>query len=405
MPEKESRVKAIAAEINSMRLDVIGFQETEEWLEVRRTPPVLEGEWIVVSDKANCPVYVRSDKFERIPWNGKEAIGMTLPGSVRSRYGSAAYLRRKSDGFEFVFATIHPSNNGESNQTQAGKDRIRQAEAVWNYLEQWGVTGKPILIVGDTNDRNMPPKGLPGVFVKHGMTDVLQKLKQKPRIDRAFVQGFDVHSATVNPVASSVSDHDFGLFVVSPTAPPPPGPLHGVDVSSHQGADWIPAPGDTFAMVKCSEGTTYTNPVRWSQISAARTAGMVTGHYHFMWPGRPIEQARFFVDNVGALAGEPLWCDWETTGGGHPSVDDAAKFIAEVQRLLPENRVGLYCNESDWLTTTVKAGDGLWIARYGAEPKTLTKWIFHQYTDTPIDKNWSQFTSVDDLKAWCHVQR
>jgi GH25 family lysozyme M1 (1,4-beta-N-acetylmuramidase) len=246
------------------------------------------------------------------------------------------------------------------------------------------------------------------VFAKHGMTGALKALGQPARIDRAFVKGFTVQKATVNPVSRAISDHDFGRFVVAPIPPKPvppkpipTAPLHGVDVSSHQGADWIPAPGDDFTIVKTSEGTTYTSPVRWSQVSAARTAGLVVGHYHYMWPGNPLEQARFFVANAEAQPGEILALDWETTAGGHPTVDEAAVFIAEVQRLAPGHRVLLYCNQSDWVSTTVKAPDGLWIAHYGVDkPKTTTPWIFHQYTDDPIDKNWSSFTKIEDLKAW-----
>jgi hypothetical protein len=75
------------------------------------------------------------------------------------------------------------------------------------------------------NAKEMPPHGLPGVFVKHGFVDVLVALDQKPRIDRAFLKGFDAISAEVNEVASDVSDHDFGAFVVAPTkvvVPPDP---------------------------------------------------------------------------------------------------------------------------------------------------------------------------------------
>ncbi len=405
MAETETRAQAIAAEINSMQLDVIGFQETEEWLE-KDLLRMLDGTWAVASDNVNCPTFARTDLFETVKHNGKAWIPITMPGSVRKRYGSAAMLQRKADGLLFVFATIHPSNNGES--SHAAEDRIKQAESCWQHFVRWGVTDFPIVLVGDMNTREMPPRGLPGVFAGHGMTDVLQALGQKPRIDRAFVLGFTPISATVNTVASSASDHDFGVFVVAPgtvVPEPPEVRLHGVDVSGYQ-PGWTPTPSDAFVFVKSTQGTTYQNPHRSDQLAAGRAGNLQIGHYHYLAPDNAVPQARYFAANTDIHAGDLLACDWEGIWkkGTHPSVDDAAQFIAEVKRLLPENRVGLYCNRSDWNDTTVKAGDFLWIAEYGVKaPAIKAQWDFWQYNDKPIDMNLSRFLTVDELKAWAHI--
>jgi hypothetical protein len=96
-------------------------------------------------------------------------------------------------------------------------------------------------------------------------------------------------------------------------------------------------------------------------------------------------------------------CDWEGrwSTGAHPSVEDAAKFIAEVKRLLPENKCGLYCNTSDWTSTAVKAGDFLWIAEYGTKaPNIKAVWDFWQFTNVPIDTNLSRFEALPELKVW-----
>jgi Glycosyl hydrolases family 25 len=95
-------------------------------------------------------------------------------------------------------------------------------------------------------------------------------------------------------------------------------------------------------------------------------------------------------------------CDWEKTSGGHPSVDDAKNFIAEVKRLKPDHKCGLYCNKSDWLNTSVKKGDFLWIASWSKELTGVGDWDFWQYTDTPLDRNWAnpKWKTQDDLRAW-----
>lgn len=176
--------------------------------------------------------------------------------------------------------------------------------------------------------------------------------------------------------------------------------MHGVDVSSHQ-PGWTPAAADAYVFVKASEGTTYRNPYRAKQVAAARAKGLVVGWYAFVHPDHAKDQAAYFVASLDLKPGDLLVCDWENTGDGHPSVADAATFIAEVKRLTPGHRVGLYCNQSDWLTTAVKPGDFLWIARYGDSlDAQVTGWTFWQYSDRPIDQNRSRFTTAAQLKTW-----
>jgi hypothetical protein len=176
--------------------------------------------------------------------------------------------------------------------------------------------------------------------------------------------------------------------------------IHGVDVSSHQ-PGWKPDPKDEFVFVKATEGRTYVNDEMTGQTSRARARGLVVGFYHFLLPGNAKAQAAHFVEQANFKRGDLLVCDWENTAKGHPSVQDAATFIAETKRLVPECRVGLYCNKSAWLTTTVKAGDFLWLAAYmkshGVKSPLLKFW---QYKDHPIDQNTGYFASRAKLAAW-----
>lgn len=180
--------------------------------------------------------------------------------------------------------------------------------------------------------------------------------------------------------------------------------LHGVDVSGHQGPNWQPGPDDKFVFVKATEGSTYFSHDSVEQLRTARGKGLQIGHYHFMVPGNPARQAAWFVGQADIRPGDILVCDWENHAQGHPSVEDAAIFIAEVKRLRPGHRVGLYCNKSDWLNTTVKAGDFLWIARYttDSDPGITSSWAFWQYSNNPLDQNWasSRWATLADLQMW-----
>jgi endonuclease/exonuclease/phosphatase (EEP) superfamily protein YafD len=222
------RAKAFAHEIDQMGLHLIGFQENAEYEDtlIHDMTPEITGDWMVTSDYVNCPTMARADLFERVKHNGKNQIPIkmrTVP-FVRYRYGSAALLRRKSDGFVFVLASLHLSNNGES--AHAATDRPLQAEDAWRALEAWGVTDFPMIIVGDFNDKRFAPEGPAGVLVNHGCADVLKALSLPARIDRAFVKGFVPNQMAVRPIPSTLSDHDAIRFTVTPgdVVVPPPAP-------------------------------------------------------------------------------------------------------------------------------------------------------------------------------------
>lgn len=184
--------------------------------------------------------------------------------------------------------------------------------------------------------------------------------------------------------------------------------LHGEDVSAYQ-PDWAPRAGDAFAFVKATEARTWASSHHAGQVAKARKAGLIVGHYHFLHPGNAAEQAAHFIRHARPAHGDLLVCDWENTNTGHPSVRDAAEFIAAVRRMAPQCRVGLYCSRSDWMSTAVKAGDFLWVASVAddagnpstREPDTgPTPWLFWQYTWKPLDRNWCRWTDKQQLATW-----
>ncbi|HET9381092.1 MAG TPA: glycoside hydrolase family 25 protein [Streptomyces sp.] len=182
--------------------------------------------------------------------------------------------------------------------------------------------------------------------------------------------------------------------------------LRGIDVSAYQSSSYD-TDGLSFVFVKATEGRSYVNPRLAAQTKTARDAGLVVGFYHFLWPGNLTAQAEYFVSKAPERAGDLLAVDWETNGEGtHPSNAEKDRFIRKVKELRPDNRVLLYSNRHFWLNidTTSYAGDGLWIADYvtAGKPRIEASWRFHQYTDSPLDKNVADFESRAALRAWAN---
>ena len=77
------------------------------------------------------------------------------------------------------------------------------------------------------------------------------------------------------------------------------GERFGIDVSNHQGSiDWKAVRGDgvTFAYLKATEGSTFTDPTFAANWAGAAVAGVTRGAYHFFTLCTPgIEQAQHFL--------------------------------------------------------------------------------------------------------------
>ncbi|MBL1109653.1 glycoside hydrolase family 25 protein [Streptomyces sp. 5-8] len=180
--------------------------------------------------------------------------------------------------------------------------------------------------------------------------------------------------------------------------------LHGIDVSAYQSTSYG-TDGLSFVFIKATEGHSYVNPRLTAQTRTARDAGLVVGFYHFLWPGNLTAQADYFLRHAPDRPGDLLAVDWETTGDGtHASNAEKDRFIRRLKEARPDNRVVLYANRHFWLTvdTTSYAGDGLWIADYvtAGKPRIEAKWLFHQYTSEPHDKDVAKFASKAALKTW-----
>ncbi|KAG0705420.1 glycoside hydrolase family 25 protein [Suillus ampliporus] len=85
----------------------------------------------------------------------------------------------------------------------------------------------------------------------------------------------------------------------------------GIDVSSYQGTvDWSSwkSKGVSFAYIKATEGTTYTNPDFSSQYIDATNTGLVRGGYHFAHPDSSTgaTQASYFLKHGGGWSADSI---------------------------------------------------------------------------------------------------
>ncbi|MEO6083586.1 MAG: GH25 family lysozyme [Umezawaea sp.] len=173
---------------------------------------------------------------------------------------------------------------------------------------------------------------------------------------------------------------------------------YGIDIASHQGdrLDWnaVASNNITFASVKTTEGTTYTNPLATSQVNGARGVGILTGGYHYAHPGNAAGQAAFFADSLaarGLLDQGSMWpmLDMEESGFTDPN-GFIAEFIAEFRARTGQRGILVYANVY-WLTHLINpdlwADDGVlvWAAQYNGDPArpdyAHPRLVLHQHSN------------------------
>lgn len=187
--------------------------------------------------------------------------------------------------------------------------------------------------------------------------------------------------------------------------------ITGQDWASYQPSAPSTA-GLGFAFVKITEGLSYTNPKWTAQRNHAKAHGLVWGAYHYPHMANdPKAEADFFLEQVAWQPGDLIVLDWEGYDKANAGVSKARQlaykesWLRYVKARMPHHPVGLYCNADYWrnVDTTDYYGDFLWIATAGrkaSDPGIKAPWLFHQYTDSPIDTDYCHLSSVDELRAW-----
>jgi hypothetical protein len=186
---------------------------------------------------------------------------------------------------------------------------------------------------------------------------------------------------------------------------------YGQDWSSFQSTN-MPTAGLGFAVVKWTEGLTYTNPNAAAQVAHARANGLVVGHYHYphMANSATAEAARF-LKVAKTQPGDFLVLDWEGYDDANKGVPFSKQvaykkaWLAHVQSAVAHMQTGTYAN-TDYLNRDPSGvyGDFLWIAtadRPAGQPGISHKWLFHQYGASGVDRDYCPLT-LAELKAWAH---
>ncbi len=107
----------------------------------------------------------------------------------------------------------------------------------------------------------------------------------------------------------------------------------GPDVSSNQPhpIDWhqVRAAGHTFAVVKATEGSGYSNPYFAQDVRGARAAGLVVWPYHWVGAGDGASQGNHAVSVIRQVFGpaDLVWLDFEQAGVSHQILDDTRAAI------------------------------------------------------------------------------
>ncbi|KRK72644.1 GH25 family lysozyme [Lacticaseibacillus nasuensis] len=173
--------------------------------------------------------------------------------------------------------------------------------------------------------------------------------------------------------------------------------LNGIDVSSHNPLDLTKVPGD-FAIIKATEGTSYTNPLMANHIKQAKAAGKLFGLYHYQTTADPVAEAKYFLSKSQPYVGQGILAlDFEAAGllnSAGPA--KALKFLQYIQQQTGV-RMFLYislspANTLNW--SSVAKTYPLWVAQYNSmatvngyqtralngTPKYWGKALLHQYT-------------------------
>ena len=181
---------------------------------------------------------------------------------------------------------------------------------------------------------------------------------------------------------------------------------YGVDVSSYQDTNVANYSGAKFAIVKVSEGLDYRNPKAGSQVSTAKTNGILPMAYHY---GRfssnsnvAVQEGNYAVNSakaVGLNAGSYLALDYEQGSGNETGGDagtNTTAILAFLDTIVSSGYKPLLYSGKEILTKRVdvkqvtdKYGTCLWIASY--EYKSGIR------LDSP-DFEW--FPSMDNVAIW-----
>lgn len=176
-------------------------------------------------------------------------------------------------------------------------------------------------------------------------------------------------------------------------------PVHGIDISRHQGAvDWaaIRNDGTRFAFIKATEGGDHADENFMAHWVASRDAGVKRGAYHFYYWCRNVEdQISWFIRNVPVEADAlppVLDVEWNGDSKTCPKKVPQAEALAAMTRFL--RAIEAHYHKRPIIYTSIdfyrEIIDGhlhdypLWVRTVRAHPVARyanRPWTFWQYTE------------------------
>jgi len=171
-------------------------------------------------------------------------------------------------------------------------------------------------------------------------------------------------------------------------------PVHGVDVSHHQGAiDWAKIPSDKigFAYIKATEGGDYQDDRFVRNWKGAAKHGIARGAYHFFALGMPASvQAQNFIRTVPVeTAALPPAVDLEFVENDRPRPDvptfraHLTEFLSRVRRKYKKEPVIYTTHDFYSHYLSGYPVQRLWIRSTWCKPRVPVtgSWTFWQFTD------------------------
>jgi len=165
--------------------------------------------------------------------------------------------------------------------------------------------------------------------------------------------------------------------------------LNGIDVSHYQGqVDWsaVAAHGASFAMIKASQGTSYTDPMFSTNWTGANAAAVKTGAYHYFMPSESfLDQADLLISQLTAVDYRPgrdlppaIDCE-EMDGVGSSAFVFALSHLVELVRRKYNVHPLIYTSPDFWIEQVGNpdfSSCPLWIADYtgAAQPNLPSTW-------------------------------
>jgi len=197
-----------------------------------------------------------------------------------------------------------------------------------------------------------------------------------------------------------------------------------IDVSDAQGRiDWpaVAASGIAVAMIKATEGETFTASSWHANQRGAAAAGIKVIPYHFVRPGDMSVQAAHFQNVAGLAQGMAFALDWEgNRTAGAVDIEELGQALAETFGRTPLGYWGIPGSTPETPTASMQGWDR-WVPRYraGAIPDFTgmpaahqspgVPFLFWQYTAAgkvpgitgPVDRSVASFDDVAQMIAWC----